>query len=679
MIKVLDKFIADKIAAGEVVERPVSAVKELVENSIDAGAHSIIVEIRGGGKSYIRVTDDGSGIPAEEVETAFLRHATSKISGITDLDNITSLGFRGEALASICAISKLSIVTRTKESSTGVRLTLHGGKVISNQVTGTNVGTTIVVEDIFYNTPARRKFMGSDAREGTAIIELIQQYAICYADIRFMLVRNGETIFTTAGDGNTLSSIQRIYPDKDHAKLIEVNSEHVRGFISDPLTVKNSRKGQLFFVNGRLVNSPIIEKGLMQGYGGRVFSGFPIAILFTEAEPSEIDVNIHPGKREIKFLKADKIINTIADAVGTAMKSIESVPSMKPKEEKKPEYAEVNDKAKASAKPILTGEQSSIRDYLGSLKRPEPVAPAKPTAPVKKPEPIEKPQTISEVGKPAMKPAEPKSDKTLATLPAQERKFTPVTETTASEVLGKPVSKPAAPEIAPAPMPAAEPEVKTPEVPAAPEVVTFDIAAPTAIPFRFEDLQFAGYVFNTYIIMQAAKVMYLFDQHAAHERINYERFVGAYNDSTQLPQPILTPLVLSFSPDVYETGREMLEHLKRMGYDISDFGAGSFVVRGIPAYVTLAEAEGFVREYFEAAAEMSKGAAQNSKNTTVIDKLIMRSCKASVKAGARLSEMEIKQLISQLAECKNPYCCPHGRPTFIRFTEYEIERSFKRK
>ena len=299
MIRVLDKFIADKIAAGEVIERPVSAVKELVENSIDAGAHSIIVEIRGGGKSYIRVTDDGCGIAPDEVETAFLRHATSKISSITDLDSIRSLGFRGEALASIAAVSKLTIITRTQDRPAGTRLMMHGGRTVTCETTGSNTGTTIVVEDLFYNTPVRRKFMGTDAREGSAVIELIQQYAVCYPSIRFMMVRNGETVFNTRGDGNTLQTIQTLYPDTDHAGLISVSGSHVSGFVSDPGTTKSTRRGQLFFVNGRLVDSKVIEKGIEAGYGGRVFSGYPVVILFIDADPSDIDVNIHPGKREI--------------------------------------------------------------------------------------------------------------------------------------------------------------------------------------------------------------------------------------------------------------------------------------------------------------------------------------------------------------------------------------------
>ena len=612
MIRVLDKFIADKIAAGEVIERPVSAVKELVENSIDAGSHSIIVEIRGGGRSYIRVTDDGSGIPAEEAETAFLRHATSKISGLADLDNITSLGFRGEALASIAAVSKLTMVTRTADRPAGVRLMLHGGRVISNETTGANPGTTIVIEDLFYNTPARRKFMGSEAREGSAIIDLIEQYAVCYADIRFMMIRNGETVFTTAGDGNTLAAIQKIYPDTDHARLIPVNGSRIHGYVSDPGTTRNTRKGQLFFVNGRLVNSPVIEKGLEKGYGGRIFSGFPIAILFIEADPHDIDVNIHPGKKEIRFLHSDEIISIISSAVEEAMRSRDAVPAglvrdtvsvdqtpdvKREKPVVMPADAEyISERTlypdRIKDEPLMAGEQSSIRDFLGSIVR----------------------------------------ETTVPTVPASEQ-------------------------------------------PAVIDDRSAAVSLPEAAdrPFSFDDLRFAGYVFDTYIIMESDDSIYMFDQHAAHERIYYEKFTSAYLSSNQLPQPVLTPVTINVSADVYYIGREMLEPLHRMGYDITDFGSGTFLVRGVPPYISLSEAEQWLRAYFETIDNAT------GRNDTVIDKLIMKSCKSAVKGGEKLSRMEIDDLIKELAACRDPYACPHGRPTFVRFTRYDIERSFRRK
>ena len=598
MIKVLDSFVADKIAAGEVIERPVSAVKELVENSIDAGAGSIIVEIRGGGKSYIRVTDDGCGISSDEAETAFLRHATSKISGITDLDNIVSLGFRGEALASISAVSRLTMVTRRAEDMSGIKLVLHGGRVVSKERTGCNTGTTVIVEDLFYNTPARRKFMRTDAREGSSIIELIQQYAVCYAGIRFMMINNGITLFATAGDGDNYAVIKMLYPSVARNGLLPVENDHVKGYVSDPGSTLSTRKGQLFFVNGRLVSSAVIEKGLEEGYQGRIFSGFPAAVLFIEAEPRDIDVNIHPGKQEIRFLRQDEVKSNIADTVSKAVmtgagvpkgfvKNIETVPEKQFNDD----VPETNDT-----------EQKSIREFLKDLERQD----------------------------------------------SYEAAVTDNVSAAAEDVIS---------DYAPVPMPAE----------AAPE------PAQRPVPFDFEDLVYSGYVFNTYIIMQGSDELYIFDQHAAHERIFYEKFMRGYNNSAHSPQPVLTSFTISVSSDVYSISGEWLGDLIRMGYDIEDFGDCTFIVRGIPPYMTIDEAEGFAAGYAEAAGEAG------GSNRVVIDKLIMKSCKSAVKAHDMLSEQEIKDLMSELAKCGNPYSCPHGRPTFIRVSSYDIEKSFRRK
>lgn len=610
MIKVLDSFIADKIAAGEVIERPVSAVKELLENSIDAGASQIIVEIRKGGKSYIRVTDDGSGIAPAEAETAFLRHATSKISSITDLDNIMSLGFRGEALASIAAVSKITLVTRTADTTAGTRLMLHGGKVISHETAGANQGTTILVEDIFYNTPARRKFMRSDAREASAVIELVQEYAICYSGVRFMMISNGTAVFSTRGDGDTLTAITDIYSDNDHSRLIVVAGGEVRGYISDPGTTRSTRRGQLFFVNGRLVSSPVIEKGLEKGYGGRVFSGYPIAILFIDADPHDIDVNIHPGKREIRFLHQDELIEKVSEAVSAALESRFAVPKAEVSQSGyKTAYEEKDPDNKQQSS---VSEQSSIRDYLSRLER------------------SDKPSAYASNRQPSAADSE------------LRREAAEITAWNAAE----PEAAAGAPEL---------PQIRQEEK-----------------RFDFGELDYRGYVFDTYIIMQARDELYIFDQHAAHERIFYEKLTDRYRSADQLPQPILTPFTINVSPDVYHKDRGWLEILARIGYDISDFGANSFIIRGIPSYMSMAEAESFASSFCD---DPDTG----SVNSIVIDKLIMRSCKSAVKGGEHLSGMEINDLIRELSECRNPYACPHGRPTFIRVGRYDIERSFKRK
>ena len=369
--------------------------------------------------------------------------------------------------------------------------------------------------------------------------------------------------------------------------------------MSDPGSTRSTRKGQLFFVNGRLVDSKAIEKGLIAGYGGRIFSGHPSAFLFIEEDPSKLDVNIHPGKREIRFLRENEIVADISDAVRQAMLQKESVPSGRPA---KAVYSVEIDPA-----PVMTGEQSDIREYLSSLRRPEEI--------------------------------ENKSNSSLQDIESDDERASLSTNDIAiSESVWKP-----------------------------------DIDAAERELFDFAQLEYRGYLFDTYIVMQSPDTVYLFDQHAAHERIFYERFVTNYLSGAKMSQPILTPVTISVSSDVYYMSREWLRPLEAAGFEIEDFGAGSFIVRSIPAYMELSEAEAFARSYLE---EMEPSSAVNS---TVIDKLIMKSCKSAVKGGEHLSRLEIDRLIRDLAECSNPYCCPHGRPTFIRYTEYEIERSFRRK
>ena len=601
MIKILDSFIADKIAAGEVIERPVSAAKELIENSIDAGAGSVIVEIRGGGSTYMRITDDGCGIACDEIETAFLRHATSKISSASDLDNIQSLGFRGEALASISAVSRLTIVSKTVDEISGTKLVLHAGKTVSKEKVGSNKGTTIIIEDLFYNTPARRKFMKTDAREASAVIELVQKYAICYSDIRFMMINNGQTLFTTPGNGDRRSAVTALYPDKAHSSLISVDGDGVKGYVSGPGTTLNSRKGQLFFVNGRPVSSKIIEKAIAESYGDRVFSGFPVSILFINEDPYALDVNIHPGKREILFLHADSIRERIRKAVSEALENESSVPSPElravpsVRESVIIEYSPHNDYTDESLKTetaFEVSEQSTIKEYLGSLNR----------------------------DSAAKDDYLPKQNTTQ-----QTKERTVITDDVVPKILD------------------------------------------------FDKLILKGYVFSTYIITEFEDAVYIFDQHAAHERIFYEKLLGVYNSDEKLSQPIISPIMINVSADVYQMRDDILELISAMAYDISDFGSGSFIIKAIPSFMSISEAEDFVN------AVCSSSEIDNGINDKVIEKLIMKSCKSAVKGGDKLSEIEIQELLKKLSACSNPYSCPHGRPTFIKITRYDMERLFKRR
>lgn len=650
MIRILDEFIADKIAAGEVIERPLSIVKELIENSIDAGSSQIVIEIKNGGKSYIRVTDNGSGIVSDEIELAFERHATGKISKLSDLDHINTLGFRGEALASITAISRITVYSKTADSELGTKLKMQGGTTVSIEKTGMNTGTTMVVEDIFYNTPARRKFMKSDAAEATVIIDMIQKIAIYYSHIAFRLINNKQTVIATPGTGDILTTIQSIYPS--YRQLIEINGDYVHGFISDPGSTKSNKRGQIFFVNGRYISSSTIEKGIIKGYGDRIFSGHPICILFIEVNPETIDVNIHPNKKEIKFLHEEDIVKDIENAIKRVINSENTIPSAMGLR------SEGTFDTKAFSAVDITAsnaERLSSETYQdNSLK------------------------SASSVN-------EKSTQVDIKSFLASKTRVSDITDTYTPDGLAESTQNCTDTDSVKGgfeeanhnnnPSNANNNDVKINDNAKDNAIIKKQIAikAPNVQTFDFDSLVYKGYLFDTYIIMQSTDIAYLIDQHAAHERIMYERFITVYNNSEHVSQPMLMPFSIETSSDVYAAERFWMDDLARLGFDIDDFGNNTFIVRGIPTYMDRGEAELFIHTYIEDPESRS-----DRGNTTVIDKLIMRSCKAAVKGNNKLSTMEIEELIKQLSNCVNPFSCPHGRPTFIRFTLSEISHAFKR-
>lgn len=647
MIRILDEFIADKIAAGEVIERPLSIVKELIENSIDAGSSQIVIEIKNGGKSYIRVTDNGSGIVSDEIELAFERHATGKISKLSDLDHINTLGFRGEALASITAISRLTVYSKTADSELGTKLKMQGGTTVSIEKTGMNTGTTMVVEDVFYNTPARRKFMKSDAAEATVIIDMIQKIAIYYSHIAFRLINNKQTIIATPGTGDMLTTIQSIY--SSYRELIEIDGDYVHGFISDPGSTKSNKRGQIFFVNGRYISSSTIEKGIIKGYGDRIFSGHPICILFIEVNPETIDVNIHPNKKEIKFLHEEDIVKDIENAIKRVINSENTIPSAMGLR------SEGTFDTKASSAVDITAsnaERLSSETYQdNSLKSDE-----KKSTQVNIKSFLASKTRVSDITDTYTPDGLAESTQNCTDTDSVKGGFEEANHNNSASN-------------------ANNNDVKINDNAKDNAIIKKQIAikAPNVQTFDFDSLVYKGYLFDTYIIMQSTDIAYLIDQHAAHERIMYERFITVYNNSEHVSQPMLMPFSIETSSDVYAAERFWMDDLARLGFDIDDFGNNTFIVRGIPTYMDRGEAELFIHTYIEDPESRS-----DRGNTTVIDKLIMRSCKAAVKGNNKLSTMEIEELIKQLSNCVNPFSCPHGRPTFIRFTLSEISHAFKR-
>ncbi|MBR4861420.1 MAG: DNA mismatch repair endonuclease MutL [Firmicutes bacterium] len=645
MIKVLEKHIADKIAAGEVVDRPVSIVKELVENAVDAGATSIVVEMKNGGKSYLRVTDDGCGIPSDQVETAFLRHATSKISNVKDLDAIGTLGFRGEALASIGAVSRTEILTKTRDSKTGTRVLFHGGEVLTHEQTGCPDGTTLIVTDLFYNTPARLKFLKSDSAESGMIIDFLSQMALAYKDIKFRLINNGNVLFATNGDGNRFNTIVRVYKNVDPKNLTAVNYEEgklkLEGYISTPAQSKNSRSSQIFFVNGRVVHSKVMEKGLMEGYRERIFEGrHPVAYLFLETDPADLDVNIHPNKREVRFDKEADIIDFMTRAIRSCLNTEAAMVSGTSLfKENTADYKEEAKKEKqVDIKSFLSTKVKEDTFEYKTPERPDP-------APVPKAEQV--------------KPASPIRPITPITPIVPVKPAAPVAEKSTAEI----------PVAAPADYKPQTTIVKRPE-PAEPKLT---VKPAVQKPFDFDELMITGSIFNTYITAVSGDTFYLIDQHAAHERVFYEKLVKEYEEEEKTRQPIMIPLIINVDLKTDEDKFSWLTALTKMGYTIGEFGQGSYRISEIPTFMTLEEAEDFAGDFIEQISDST-----NLRNTVIIEKLIMKSCKAAVKGGDSLSLTELQALINDLKNCVNPFSCPHGRPTFVKLTKYEIERLFKR-
>ena len=676
MIKVLDKSVSDKIAAGEVIERPLSIVKELVENAVDSGADSIICEIKNGGKSYIRVTDNGSGIPYDEAELAFLRHATSKIEKAKDLDSIETLGFRGEALASICAVSQTEMITKIRDSKTGVRLVYRGGRVFTKDQTGCPDGTTIVVTDLFYNTPARAKFLKSDSAEASLIIDFISRMALAYKDIKFRLINNDKILFSTLGDGNRFKTILRVYPSVDQKHMVPLEYEeegmYIEGYISTPAFSKTSRSQQIFFVNGRSVDSKVMERGVTFGYRERLFEGrYPVCFLFLRVDPQSLDVNIHPNKREVRFDEEGKVAEFIGRAISYALSSKEAVVNASDAVYNRMENMEGlpsfvrNDSSAGvlftnkSTKPKDEGQQVDIKSILQKKENkpeippqwetlrapdvPPQVEPRKTPDIIRTPEPIKTPEPFK------MPPADPVDDFEFK---FDESKITAPVDSTKNVSLREASEKRLGLQ-----------EQKTP----------IEIYSPLLKPFDFNDLWVTGCIFDTYITATDDDSFYLIDQHAAQERVFYEKLVGEYEAGEKVRQTIMVPLIINVDYSQLENSNEWIDTLTEMGFTIEEFGGNAFRITEIPMFMEIGEADEFIR-VFLANTKIGTG----MRNTVVINKLIMMSCKAAIKAHDKLSLNEMKALLKDLANCRNPFSCPHGRPTAIKLTQYDLEKMFKR-
>ena len=595
IIKLLNKTVSDLIAAGEVVDRPLSVVKELVENSIDAGASSIVIEIRKGGKEYIRVTDNGSGIPENQVNMAFQRHATSKIQRAEDLGYIETLGFRGEALASISSVSKMEVITKTKESQTGSKTVIHGGETKEHVPTGCPDGTTMIVRDLFFNTPARLKFMKSDSAESSAVIDFAAQMALAYPEIRIRMISNGNILFSTRGTGDRRKVIMTLSGNDPAMKLLPLEitegNIYAKGYISGPGESKASRKGQIYFVNGRAISSKILEKAVDSAYSDRLFEGrFPIIYLFLEISPSEIDVNIHPNKREVRFNDEKNLTSVLIDGIKEALTVKEAVPDMDINGG--PHVFQTPDNGPEKE---MTVEQVDIKTILSSYRH--------------EAEKIKDEIAGYKAGYGNKEPRET----------IHIEKYT---------------------------------EVK---------------------PFDFAQIQVTGSIFGSYITATDHDNFYLIDQHAAHERIIFEKLMTQFNGKLKVKQPIMIPSTFSTDPAISDNDEKWISILDALGFSVEDFGPGTYIIKEIPMFLSLSEAEKFVKDFLDTYSENT-----DISQPEQIKKITGTACKSAVKANDYLTEEEIEELMNTLSKCENPFSCPHGRPTFIKFSKADIEKRFGR-
>ena len=619
MIRILEEHIANKIAAGEVITSPVAVVKELVENAIDAGADSITCEIRNGGKTYIRVTDNGSGIPSDQVELAFEKHATGKIATEEDLDRIGTLGFRGEALGSIATVSNVEMITRTEDETVGTQLIMESGKVVDKKGIGCEVGTTMIVKDLFHNLPARLKFMRSDRGEGALVHDLISKIAVAYPEIRVKFISNDKVLFNTRGNGDGALAVHTVYGSGLNNKLIPVEAESVdgtmslRAYVSAPMENRPSKKNQIFFVNGRLVTDKRIENAVQRAYKNRMFPGrYPIVYLFLEVAPNKLDVNIHPSKDEVRFYEPEKVEDLIEKSIYEALQTQVSVPPIR--------AGEPGTGKESKAYPRFTetlAAEGDLHDSGAFRSEPEKTTrtlPSGSTDPFLAKAKDSKQVDVNDI---------------LSTLRNREEKKTE--------------------------------EEKKPERPA--------ISEEPLRPFDFHDLRPLGIIFDTYILATDDEAFYMIDQHAAHERVLFEQIRDRFEAGNMESQMLMVPVTF----DVHTTSDDWQERLMDIGFEIEEFGPGTYIVRAIPMAFTDIDIEAFLKDYLDSYETL------DPLGEDLYTRIATMACKAAVKGNDKLKDEEVTRLLSDLAECRQPFSCPHGRPTFLRMTKYEIERNFKRK
>lgn len=636
-IQVLDENTIDKIAAGEVVDRPASVVKELVENAMDSGADAVTVEIREGGISLIRVTDNGKGIPKAEVARAFLRHATSKIRSAEDLLHLSSLGFRGEALSSICAVAQVELITKIPDDLTGLRYVIEGSNEKTAEEIGAPAGTTVLVRNLFYNVPARRKFLKSPQSEGGHISELMEHLALSHPNISFKYVINGQVRFHTSGNGDLKEIIYRIY-GKDIAKELlwlekEEAGKKISGFIGTPNIGRANRNFENYYINGRFIKSPVIAKAAEDAYKAWLMQHkYPFFVLHLTLAAEDMDVNVHPSKMEVRFHEAALVSDFVYGAIHDTLSSREMLKEItfdKPKQEK--EDTALN--------------KAPVREHV--------------------PEPFEiKARSLSVQNRPESEAAQEEET-------AQEQ-----TERLLAEepVYGRLLGMPDAPK-------SSEPEklrsnvIKKEEHILVERPVQMNLFEEKLISQNLRDeYKLLGQVFDTYWIVCFRDKLFFIDQHAAHEKVKYERLYKQIRERSISSQQVSPPIILTLSGSEEKVYTEYAAYFEKMGFEIEHFGGNEYAVRSVPTDLFGHHTKELLEEMLD---ELAEGSIKGEPEV-ITSKLASMSCKAAVKGNHTMSFAEAEALIDELLTLDNPYHCPHGRPTIITMTKYELEKKFSR-
>ena len=670
-IQVLDQITIDKIAAGEVIERPASIVKELAENAIDAGASAIVIEIKEGGISFIRITDNGCGIAKEDVSNAFLRHSTSKIRSVDDLMDIHTLGFRGEALSSIAAVSRVELITKTRENDFGITYRIEGGKEISIEETGAPDGTTFLVRQLFYNTPARRKFLKTPMTEASHVADLVTRLALSHPEISFQFINNGQSKIHTSGNGNLKDVIYHIYGRDIASHLLEVKAENehlkLTGYIGEPIVSRGNRNFENYYINGRYVKSQMISKAIEDAYKDFTMQHkYPFTVLHLEVKGYLLDVNVHPTKMEVRFGNQQEVYNFLCEAIGRSLHHEELIPHVEVPEP--PQSAEVSFSSTASKDKNKKAEekQSPLYNINNAKVKKQSVLQEKQSAfgNFENKSQIKQSTLCNNTGKTGKKDLDyfmkQMRERVMSRHQKEEsEKIVPVHEIIKSNVIKEET----------VPYRSTPSQDTVPEKPKQLNLFEEKLLDKQSV----KEHRIIGQLFETYWLIEFQNSLYIIDQHAAHERVLYEKTLQGMKSRDYTSQNISPPIVLNLSMGEAQLLVKYMDQFTRIGFEFENFGPDSYAVCAVPDNLFSIAKKDLLMEMIDSLSdEIYTGLTPD----VVDEKIASMSCKAAVKGNMKLSYAEADALIGELLALDNPYHCPHGRPTIISMSKREIEKKF---